>query len=513
MKYRNPILSGFYPDPSICRVNQDYYLVTSSFEYFPGVPIFHSNDLIHWEQIGHCLTRELQIPLKGVMPSGGIWAPTLRYHQGSFYMITTNVNGKGNFYVTAENPAGEWSDPVWLSADGIDPSLTFDGDKVYYTASCPDANGSWGIAQAELDTRSGRLSSELKHIWNGSGGKSPEAPHLYKIGTYYYLMIAEGGTFFTHMVTIARSKTPWGPFESCPRNPVLTNMQSRNLEVHCTGHGDLVEDHLGNWWIIYHGIRIAQKYMTHIGRETFLSPVTWDEKGWPLVNGGQWIERKSEGPLLPSVPVTKERETDHFDEKEIGFHWNYLRNPYLQDYDLEYKKGFMTLWGNCYEIHDMDSPALLCRRQRYYECEIAASFEYQPLHENEEAGLVIFITGEFYYKVVKKKINGRCVLALEKRADDFFQVAATVEVKEGPLYIKVIADRLKYHFYYGHTEADKIWLGSASTRFLACEVVGRGFTGTYAGIYASGKGKKSLSPASFGYFMLKNKEEDGYENT
>ena len=163
------------------------------------------------------------------------------------------------------------------------------------------------------------------------------------------------------------------------------------------------------------------------------------------------------------------------------------------------------MWGNSYEIHDLDSPALLCRRQRYYECEIATSFEYQPVHENEEAGLVIFITGEFYYKVIKKKLNGRYILALEKRADDFFQIVTLIEVKNEKIYIKVEADRLKYHFYYGYTEEEKILIGSASTRFLACEVVGRGFTGTYVGIYASGKGKKSTSPASFDYFMLKNK--------
>ena len=505
-KYLNPILQGFYPDPSICRVGEDYYLITSSFEYFPGVPIFHSKDLVNWEQIGHCLTRESQIPLKGVNPSGGVWAPTIRYHNGIFYMTTTNVNGQGNFFVTTDDPAGDWSDPIWLSVGGIDPSLTFVDDKVYYTVSHPDADGVWGIAQAELDISTGKFTSELKHIWYGSGGKSPEAPHLYKIGDWYYLMIAEGGTFFTHMVTIAKSKTPWGPFESCPQNPILTNMQSRNYDIHGIGHGDLVCDHFGNWWMIHHGFQIAQKYMTHIGRETFLSPVRWDESGWPVVNEGKCITCNSEAPLLPCIPVKTEAEVDHFENDVLGFHWNYLRNPYLEDYDLDYKKGYMTLWGNAYEMSDLDSPTLLCRRQRYYECMIATSFEFQPKNETEEAGLVIFITGEFYYKLVKKKLNDRNMLVLEKRADDFFQIAATVEIQEGPLFIKVEADRLKYHFYYGYREEQKISLGSASTRFLACEVVGRGFTGTYVGMYASGIGEKSTSPATFDYFMLKNQD-------
>lgn len=507
MKYKNPIISGFYPDPSICRVREDYYLVTSSFEYFPGVPIFHSRDLIHWQQIGHCLTRESQLPLKGVAPSGGVWAPTIRYHKGLFYMTTTNVNGHGNFYVTAKDPSGEWSDPIWLSIGGIDPSFTFDGDKAYYTVSHPFPDGSWGISQAELDIETGTIIGELKHIWKGSGGKSPEAPHLYKIGATYYLMIAEGGTYFTHMETIARSESPWGPFESCPRNPILTNMQSSLPDVQCTGHGDLVEDHIGNWWMVHLGIRIAQKYMGHMGRETFLVPVHWDEEGWPVVNGGKYVTIDSKGPCLPTTKVKSEVEIDHFNGDILEFYWNYLRNPYPEDYSLEYRKGYMTLWGNSYEISDLDSPTLLCRRQKYYECEISTSFDYNPETENEEAGLIIFITNEFYFKVIKKKWYGKNVLVLEKRADDFFQTVTYNEIGNERIFLKVIADRLKYNFYYGYNENEMILLGSTSSRFLACELVGRCFTGTYVGIYATGKGCRSTTPASFDYFSLKNQEE------
>ena len=507
-KYLNPILPGFYPDPSICRVGEDYYLITSSFEYFPGVPIFHSKDLVNWEQIGHCLTREPQIPLTNVEPSGGVWAPTIRYHDGIFYMITTNVTGKGNFFVTTSDPRGEWSDPIWLAGGGIDPSLTFVDNKVYYTVSHPDENGHWGIAQAEIDIITGEFLTEVVHIWYGSGGKSPEAPHLYKIGDWYYLMIAEGGTFFTHMVTISRSKSPWGPFESCPRNPILTNIHSRDYNIHGIGHGDLVQDHVGGWWMIHHGFQIAQKYMTHIGRETFLSPVTWDEFGWPVVNEGKAVIRESEAHLLPAMPLVPEVETDDFDNDTLGLHWNYLRNPDLANYDLTAIPGHLTLWGSPYEISDLESPTLICRRQRYYECEVATVLDFQPKNDNEEAGLAIFITNEFYYKLVKKKENGKDVLVLEKRADDFFQVATQVEVENRPIFLKVWADRLHYHFSYGYHEDELIPLGSASTRFLACEVVGRGFTGTYVGMYATGKGQKTETPAHFDYFMLKNTENN-----
>lgn len=505
MKYKNPIIPGFYPDPSICRVGKDYYLVTSSFEYFPGVPIFHSRDLVHWEQIGHCLTKESQLPLKGVKPSGGIWAPTIRYHEGIFYMTTTNMNGYGNFYVYTDYPGGEWSEPISVDIGGIDPSFTFDENKVYYITNQSSPDGRHGISQAEIDIKTGKLVSEIRFIWEGSGGKAIEAPHLYKNGEYYYLMVAEGGTFFTHMETIGRSKSPWGPFESCPGNPILTNMQARTLDVHCTGHGDLVKDHKDNWWMVHLGIRIAQKYMTHIGRETFLSPVEWSESGWPVVNHGESVDLMSDGPSLPEVKLEEEVELDNFDKNQLEYCWNYLRNPYTEDYSLNYKKSCMTIWGNPYRIDDLDSPALIARRQRYFNCVITTSIEFSPAKENEEAGLIIFITNQFYYKVVKKIINGSMYLVLEKRADDFYQTAACFEVKDKVIHIKVSADRLKYEFYYGYSSTKMTKLATASTRFMACEVVGRGFTGTYVGIYASGNGSRSTVPACFDYFGLKEK--------
>ena len=513
MRYNNPIIPGFYPDPSICRVGVDYYLVTSSFEYFPGVPLFHSRDLIHWRQIGHCLTRKSQLPLQGVAPSGGIWAPTIRYHEGIFYMTTTNMNGCGNFYVYTGNPSGEWSEPVWLSMGGIDPSLTFVGNKVYYTTNQSAPDGTPGISQVELDINTGKMMGDIKFIWGGSGGKAPQAPHLYKIGTYYYLMIAEGGTFFTHMETIARSKSPWGPFESCPGNPILTNMQSNMLDVHCTGHGDLVEDQNGNWWMVHLGIRIAQKYMSHIGRETFLSPVEWDKDGWPIVNHGKSVGLISDGPCLPQIEVNPEVEMDHFEENRLALCWNYLRNPYPEDYSLSYRKSWMTLWGNSYRICDPDSPALIARRQKYFNCVMSTLFEFSPKRENEEAGLVIFITNEFYYKMTKRILDGRMCLVLEKRAEDFFQIAACLEIEDKPLYIKVIADKLKYTFYYGYCAYEMVKFATASARFLACEVVGRCFTGTYVGIYASGNGCKSIAPACFDYFGLGEQSEIGTYQT
>ena len=225
--FRNPIIPGFHPDPSIVRVGQDYYLVTSSFEFFPGVPIFHSRDLVHWRQIGHVLTRPSQLPLDGARASGGIFAPTLRYHDGTFYMITTNVTGGGNFYVTATDPAGPWSEPVWLKGQGgIDPSLLFDDDGTVYFASNgggPGASEGRGIYLSTLDPKTGALASRPRLVWGGTGKRYPEGPHLYHVNGYYYLLIGEGGTEYGHMVSIGRSRSPWGPYEACPRGPILTH--------------------------------------------------------------------------------------------------------------------------------------------------------------------------------------------------------------------------------------------------------------------------------------------------
>ncbi|HMB24188.1 MAG TPA: glycoside hydrolase family 43 protein, partial [Anaerolineales bacterium] len=203
--FRNPILPGFYPDPSVCRVGEDYYLVTSTFEYFPGLPIFHSRDLVHWRQIGHVLDRPSQLPLDDIRFSGGLYAPTIRYSNGRFYVINTLVSGKtksGNFIVTATDPAGPWSEPYWLeSAPGIDPSLFFDDDgRVWYTGNRIPAQvqfeGHREIWLQELDLQSMSLVGDTYSLWDGAirGGVHAEAPHLYKVDGRYYLMIAEGGT-------------------------------------------------------------------------------------------------------------------------------------------------------------------------------------------------------------------------------------------------------------------------------------------------------------------------------
>ena len=236
VELQNPIISGFSPDPSVVAVGEDYYLVNSTFHYFPGVPVYHSRDLLNWQQIGNVLDRPSQLPLEQATASLGIYAPTIRYHDGTFYMITTNVGGGGNFMVTAGNPAGPWSDPVWLEQQGIDPSLYFEDGKCYMVSN-PDNT----ITLCEIDPLTGATLSPGKALWKGTGGRFPEGPHIYKKDGWYYLLISEGGTELAHKLTVARSRHIYGPYEANPANPIFTHcsLAAQESNIQGTGHGDM----------------------------------------------------------------------------------------------------------------------------------------------------------------------------------------------------------------------------------------------------------------------------------
>jgi xylan 1,4-beta-xylosidase len=282
-----PVVPGFHPDPSICRVGDSYYLATSSFEYAPGVPIFRSADLRSWVQIGHALDRPSQLDLSAAGPSGGIFAPTLRHHDGRFWMITTNATRWANLLVTATDAAGPWSEPVLLPGiSGIDPDLAWDEDgRCYCTHSAIGATGHLGIAQSVVDPESGEVLTERRLLWQGIGGKFPEGPHLYRVGDLWYLLIAEGGTERGHAVTLARGPSPWGPWEACPANPLVT-ARGTDWPVQNTGHADLVQRPDGSWAMVFLGVRprggTPQWHV--LGRETFAVEVVWED-GWPRVAG------------------------------------------------------------------------------------------------------------------------------------------------------------------------------------------------------------------------------------
>jgi alpha-N-arabinofuranosidase len=497
--YTNPILSGFHADPSICRVGGDYYLATSSFEYFPGVPIYHSKDLVHWRQIGHALTRASQLNLTHTRSSQGIYAPTLRCHDGVFYMVTTNMEGGGAFYVHTKDPAGEWSEPVWLNdpSFAMDPSLFFDDDgKVYYTRHGGGEHG--GVYQAEIDLKAGKLLEQPRLIWSGTGGVWPEGPHLYKYNGLYYLMISEGGTSYNHSLTMARSSSPFGPFTANPSNPILTHRDHPELPLQATGHGDLIQTPEGKWWMPLLGIRPVDK-LHHLGRETLLAPVAWNDQGWLVVNKGQSLttEMAADG-LPPSSPWPMQAVRDDFSASRLGLQWTLLRGPGDGLWSLADRPGYLRLKGSSVTMNDIAQPAFVARRQEHMRMRATTQLEFQPSEASQAAGLVLRQNEKNYYEL---RITGTPERRVElvARAGGVTTLKAAAPLPPGPMQLQVESSANQYTFSFGSGDGPLKLIGTVSTAPLSSESAG-GFTGVFIGMYAEGAGKQTMPAADFAWF-------------
>jgi alpha-N-arabinofuranosidase len=501
--FDEPVIAGMAPDPSVCRVGDDYYLVTSTFEYFPGVPVYHSKDLIHWRLIGHALTRVSQLPLVRLTRNGGIWAPTIRYHDGIFYMVTTlKTEGHGNFFVYTRDPAGEWSDPIELDQGGIDPSLLFDDDgKVYLTTG--GGNCATRICQSEIDIKTGKRLSDIKSLWNGTGGSSPEGPHLYKINGYYYLMIAEGGTEYGHSETIARSRSPWGPFEVYARNPILTHRNFKASPIQGTGHADLIQAHDGSWWAVFLGFRPATRMAHHLGRETFLAPVTWSEDGWPIVNGNGTITPRMAVKTLPQHAGSDESTRDDFASARLDLAWNSVRNLDANRWSIKERTGWLRLKGSAFTLADAEgSSVFLGRRQQFFDSEMTTSVDFAPRRAGEEAGLALRMNDRHHYEFgIRLGEHGREVF-LRYAIGGIRSIAAAKAIDNGLVRLRVRSYSEIYRFSYAIGDQPFIDLGGVETRYLASEIAD-GFNGVFAGIFATGNGRDSGVPADFDWFEIK----------
>ncbi|MEH6307683.1 glycoside hydrolase family 43 protein [Olivibacter sp. CPCC 100613] len=498
--YKNPILRGFNPDPSICRVNDDFYLVTSSFEYFPGLPIYHSKDLINWQQIGHCLTRESQLPLHKAFSSGGLFAPSLRYHNGKFYVICTNVSGGGNFYCTADNPAGPWSDPIWVDIKSIDPDIFWDDDgKTYFVTQ-----GNEGIRITEIDLLTGKALSPERLVWGGTGGRFPEAPHVYKKDGYYYLLLGEGGTEYAHSATIGRSKYLFGPYENCPLNPILShsNRLGQANQIQGVGHADLIQAADSSWWAVFLGFRVTKPYSYYhiLGRETFLAPVDWPKNGWPQVNGNGTINIDMQVPTLPLQPFEEPVSRTEFDEPKLGYEWQYLRNPVSANYSLTERKGFLRINASPFKLNELESVSFIGRRQTEHDFTAETSLEIVSTKEEEEAGLTLIQNNTHHYDLLLKRKGKRFAVQLRVVVGSLSYLAAEELIDEPTVRLQVVGKPLNYTFSYFNTKAGKfVELKNLDTRYLSTEVAG-GFTGVMIGLYVSANGQKTSSKAYFDYF-------------
>lgn len=483
MKYSNPIIKGFYPDPSVCFADGRFYLVSSSFQFFPGVPLFESTDLVNWTQIGHVLTRKNQVMLEKINSSGGVFAPTIRYNNGRFYMVTTNDTTHENFYVYTDDIHGEWSDPIPVKQGGIDPSLLFDDGHVYFISNGEDDNGEGGVVQCEINIETGEKLSPSKCIWKGSGGRYLESPHMYKIGGFYYLMAAEGGTEYGHMVTYSRSLSPWGPFENYPHNPVLTNRNKAPFIIQGIGHGDLIRDTNGDWHILTLGFRQIHMWMPyhHLGREVFLMPVKFDENGWfTAADGTADAEYEIAGDFTQN-----EKKHYTFANTKLDIDWCFLRHPSAENYSTGNEK--FILHGTDITLDDVDSPTFIGIRQRDFDMDMSADVSI----DNGEGGITVYMDENEHYDIALRKTADGHEAVLKLNIGGIKHVQNAVPISSGNAKLIVRSDSMFYNFYVSDGGRE-IHLGCGQAKYLSSEVAG-GFTGVVLGLYAVGNNTAEFS--------------------
>lgn len=508
--YTNPILPGFYPDPSIVRAGECFYLICSTFEYFPGVPVFCSRNLVDWEQIGHVLDRKEQLDLTGRRSSDGIYAPTLRYHEGVFYMITTDVRGIGNFYVTATDPAGPWSNPIPVPYGGIDPSLFFDDDgKVYVTAQQGADYDSHAI-QYEIDIATGAALSEPRVIWHGDGGPWTEGPHLYKINGVYYMMSASGGTAKEHREIIGRGDNPYGPFELCPE-PILTH---RHLDhpIQYLGHADLTEDANGDWWAVFLGVRLTSSGYAVRGRETFLAPVIWKD-GWPQIdNNDGSVKLIMNVDRLPGPPP-KPRRTggrDDFDSTRPDDAWAFLRNPEEGSWSLDERPGHLSLYGRRSGLSETGDTLFVGRRQSYENETFVTRLSFDPETVGDEAGLCARRDEQGHFEIGLKRTEEGLAVRAQTTVRGTSEITGQQPVSGGEIWLKIEARTADYALSFSLDGISWTVLGTGPAKALSPEdfVDKMCFTGVIVGLYATGNGHCSQQPARFDWFEWERSEEE-----
>ncbi len=518
--FNNPILSGFYPDPSICRVGDDYYLATSSFVYFPGIPIFHSKDLVHWEQIGHAIHDVDQLDYKNCETSLGLWAPSLHWHEGTFYLINTFVSEgrearRDNYIVTAKNAAGPWSKPVFVEgADGIDSSLFFheDGSLWYagnYICAEPQYEGHHGIYLCELDPQTFQFIGQRRIIWDGIKTRSKwiEAPHIYKIDSWYYLMVAEGGTFDNHCVMMARSRTIDGDYEICPRNPIVTHRHLSLMHpISVVGHGDMFETQNGEWWLVLLGVRPYEGFNYNLGRETFLVPLRWEKDGWPAIDTPYGlVDAQVRLPLLPVHNYPLPASCDHFDDPQLSLQWNFIHPPKHPFHTLTDRPGFLRLHLLPEVIDEICTPAFIGRRQQHKSCQITTKMHFIPQSAHEESGIVLIQDDRFNYVMVKALKDEKQILRLY-RTDRGMRclITETPLADHDALYLMAVSHETQYDFYFGYSEHVLMPLHTGAPASLLSSTRNEGFTGVYMGVYASSNHAKSNNFADFDYFTYES---------
>jgi alpha-N-arabinofuranosidase len=509
-QYRNPILNGFYPDPSVTRVGSDYYLVNSTFAYFPGIPVWHSTDLVHWTQIGNAIDRPGMLDFKRLGLSRAVFAPSIEEHEGTFYILNTCVDCGGNFLITAKDPKGPWSDPVWLpGVGGIDTSIFFDDDGRSWIVNndAPpgpaEYSGHRAIWIQEYDAKAQVMIGPRTVLLNKGVDPStkpiwPEGPHILKKDGFYYLTAAEGGTAEGHSQVALRADKALGPYVPYKNNPILTQRglpKDRPLPITSAGHADLVDTPDGQWWATFLAVRPYGDDLYNTGRETFLLPVEWKD-GWPVIlEAGKTIPYVATAPKLPGPKVVPPptsgafKAVETFAGPELPLNWMTMRIPTQRWWSVG--QGALTLEARPDKLGGKAQPSFWGRRQQHIDASAQTTVRFTPKADGDKAGLAIVQNDDFHYLLAVTRVAGKPVLRLERKAGandpvDGVVVAQAPLAGFGPVDLKITARGGTYDFAYAvKPGAWRVLKADADGTMLSTKIAG-GFVGAMFGVYAGG---------------------------
>jgi len=522
----NPILKGFNPDPSICRVGDDYYVATSTFEWYPGMQIHHSRDLVNWRLLARPLNRESLLDLRGVPDSCGVWAPCLTHADGLFWLVYTRVNrfdgnfkDTHNYLTTCDRIDGEWSDPVYLHSSGFDPSLFHDEDgRKWYLSMIwdyrPDRTSFGGIFLQEYSVDERRLVGDSHNIFPGSELGFTEGPHLYRRGDYYYLLTAEGGTGYDHAMTMARSKNITGPYELDPQGHFITARETPESPLQRCGHGDWVETRDGATYAVHLCSRplAPDNRRSPMGRESAIEQLEWDDAGWLRNTTGSSAPAENiPAPGLPACPWPDSPTRTDFDSDTLPVDFQWLRTPdpdYL--YSLTDRPGYLRLYGR-ESLGSLFYSSLVARRQQAFSFEAQTEVEFSPQHFQQQAGLVCYYNGhKFHYLYLSRdEEQGRHLGIMSCPGDLSLDTVYPLQdqpvalPEEGSVFLKATVDRDRLQFAWSADGASWEAVGDALDYSLLCDEVGKGeganFTGAFIGVCCQDSAGTAL-PADFRYF-------------
>ncbi|QEY16998.1 MULTISPECIES: glycoside hydrolase family 43 protein [unclassified Cellvibrio] len=530
----NPILRGFNPDPSIIRVDDVFYIATSTFEWFPGVQIHRSRNLSEWQLVGQALNRKSQLDMKGTPDSCGVWAPCLSYSNGIFYLVYSNVRSfdgpwkdTPNYLVTTTNIEGSWSEPTYLNSNGFDASLYHDedGKKWLVNMVVDHRNGRFfgGIQLQEFDTETKELIGDTYDIFPGTELGCTEGPHIYKRNGWYYLLTAEGGTEYGHAVSIARSRAITGPYELHPHNPIVTAKDDAQAHFQRTGHGDLVETATGQWYAVYLGSRpLMPRRRCILGRETLIEEIVW-ENDWPQLSHPEKTTRLHiQGLNAPSLPYKPAPSLDHFNETNLSLIWQSLRVPINESWlSLHERPGYLRLRGR-ESLSSTHSQSFIARRLQAFHVQASCQLDFQPESFQQMAGLVCYYnTNHYIYLYVsaadaQPNKNQLKIMKVDNGVATEPETAITVFSRHEPVHLKLNWNKSSLQFSYSHTNAPGSWVSigpELDGSILSDDYVRYGghkyraaFTGAFIGLNCQDLTGKGIT-ADFDWFSYEEFDE------